>query len=102
MNDSRPEAPTKAGEAGEGAKVSSPVNPAAILADLHRVIRRYSGITPHPSTLAAYLLQYRDALETVGDEAALAVIQSCVELGVDWGPALLALARRVKSRGGPQ
>lgn len=78
----------------------SSVNPAEIVADLRRVIQQYSGATPHPSSGAAYLLQYRDALETVGDEAALKVIQGCAEMGMYWGPALLALPKRVSTRGG--
>ncbi len=72
----------------------------ADLANLKRVIKMYSDCAPHPGSRAAYLLRYRDALETVGDEATDAVMRGCESLGQDWGPPLLALAEKVRARGG--
>ena len=68
--------------------------------EIHQLSEQYRDCVPHPDTRAAYLLRYRDALETVGDEAAAAVIAGCATLNKPWGPALLALAERVRARGG--
>ena len=123
MNDSHLDGPRSRG-AGEEAKDPSLVTPdktsqpppaageqapanaepgaaSAIVAEIRSLAERYRDCTPHPYSRAAYLLRHGGALEVIGDEAAAALIRECETHGMDWGPALLTLAERVRARGRP-